>query len=68
MSIFCMIGVYALSIIDAYVDASLSQFDVSDNLSMKIAPAFLDSRGQEMTASRNTLDNGAVGVRCSLSF
>ena len=68
MSIFCMIGVYALSIIDAYVDASLSQFDVSDNLSMKIAPAFLDSRGQEMTASRNALDNGAVGVRCSLSF
>ena len=68
MSIFCMIGVYALSIIDAYVDASLSQFDVSDNLSMKVAPAYLDSRGQSMVASRNALNNGALGVRCSLCF
>ena len=30
MGVFVMIGVYAFSIIDAYVDASLSEFDISD--------------------------------------
>ena len=32
MGVFVMIGVYAFSIIDAYVDASLSEFDISDCL------------------------------------
>ena len=35
MSAFILIGVYALSVIDAYVDASLSEFDISEDLSMK---------------------------------
>jgi hypothetical protein len=30
---------YTLNIVDAYVDAQLSTFDVSDNLSMQITPA-----------------------------
>lgn len=69
LSIFATIGVYVLSIVDAYVDASLSQFDISEDLSMKIAPAFLNSRGQQMTASRdNSLQNTGVGVRCTLGF
>ena len=68
MSLFCMIGVYGLSIIDAYVDASLSQFDISDNLSMKVTPAFIDASGKNMTASRSSLANGGLGVRCRLSF
>ena len=34
MSMFVMIGVYAFSVIDAYVDASLSEFDISDDLSL----------------------------------
>ena len=34
MSIFVMIGVYALSVIDAYVDAELSEFDISKDLSL----------------------------------
>ena len=34
MSFFCMLGVYALSVIDAYVDASLSEFDISPDLSI----------------------------------
>ena len=29
LSIFCFIGVYILSVIDAYVDAELSDFDIS---------------------------------------
>ena len=36
MSMFVMIGVYAFSVIDAYVDASLSEFDISDDLSPRM--------------------------------
>ncbi|MCM1077950.1 MAG: DUF5683 domain-containing protein [Bacteroidales bacterium] len=68
LSIFCMIGVYALSIVDAYVDASLSEFDISEDLTMKVSPAFIDGRGQKMMASRNALQNNGLGVRCKLNF
>lgn len=70
LSMFCMIGVYALSVIDAYVDASLSQFDISDDLSLKVAPAYIDGRGQQMTASSSasSLQTGGLGVRCKLNF
>ncbi len=39
LSIFCIAGVYLLSIIDAYVDAELSTFDIGTDLSMRLAPA-----------------------------
>ena len=42
LSIFCIIGVYALSIIDAYVDAELSSFDISRDLSMKVRPSVIN--------------------------
>lgn len=38
---FCYIlmgGLYILNIVDAYVDAQLKDFDVSDNLSMRLSP------------------------------
>ena len=35
LSIFAFIGVYLLSVIDAYVDAELSNFDITPDLSMK---------------------------------
>ena len=38
MSIFAFAGVYLVSVIDAYVDAELSHFDVSSDVSMKITP------------------------------
>lgn len=69
MSIFVTIGVYALSIIDAYVDASLSQFDISDDLTLRVSPCFVDGNSPyEMTASHSPFRNGGAGVRCSLSF
>lgn len=69
LSVFCVLGVYALSIIDAYVDASLSAFDISDDLSMKVSPAYLNSRGGMMTASNaSSFANGGLGVRCQLNF
>lgn len=69
MSLFCMIGVYGLSIIDAYVDASLSEFDITDDLSMKITPAYINNRGKNMLAGgSNPLSTGGIGVRCKLNF
>ncbi|TCS86367.1 hypothetical protein EDD80_108160 [Anseongella ginsenosidimutans] len=38
----CIIGVgvlYGLNIVDAYVDAELSNFDISEDLTMKVAPS-----------------------------
>lgn len=63
LSIFCMIGVYALSVIDAYVDASLSQFDISKDLSLKIEPSVMNDR-----RSANPLKSSALGLQCSLNF
>ncbi|MDR2621252.1 MAG: DUF5683 domain-containing protein [Dysgonamonadaceae bacterium] len=42
MSWIITIGVYAVWIIDAYVDAQLFDFDVSPDLSMRVAPVFFD--------------------------
>ena len=41
MSIFVMIGVYALSVIDAYVDAELSEFDISKDHSLEVKPTVI---------------------------
>lgn len=42
LSTFCFIGVYALSIIDAYVDAHLSVFDISPDLSIHWGPTCIE--------------------------
>lgn len=41
LCIICMVALYALCMIDAYVDASLAHFDLSPDLSMDVAPAVL---------------------------
>lgn len=38
LCIICMVAVYMLSIIDAYVDAQLAHFDISPDLSMDVSP------------------------------
>ena len=43
LSIFCIAGVYLLSIIDAYVDAELSTFDIGTDLSLSISPGMIQS-------------------------
>lgn len=63
MSFFCMLGVYAFSVIDAYVDASLSEFDISHDLSMRVSPAVISNK-TDFTGSRHT----SLGVSCSLNF
>ena len=45
LCIICMVGVYLVAMVDAYVDASLSHFDISPDLSMDVSPAmFIDGR------------------------
>lgn len=61
LSIFAFIGVYLLSVIDAYVDAELSNFDITPDLSMKVEPAIINS---QMTGSSNK----NIGVQCSFRF
>ena len=60
LSIFVFIGVYLLSVIDAYVDAELSDFDITKDLSMTFEPAVFNDvrRGYPE----------AVGLRCSIKF
>jgi hypothetical protein len=38
LSIISMVGLYAIQIVDATVDAHLKGFDMSENLSLKISP------------------------------
>ena len=64
ISVFAFIAVYALSVIDAYVDAELSNFDISPDLSMRVEPAVIDNQW----ATKGGLGNQSVGVQCSLSF
>jgi hypothetical protein len=63
LSFFVMLGVYALSVIDAYVDAELSVFDISKDLSLKVEPTIINNG-----SSKNMLDNSSVGLQCSLNF
>lgn len=60
MSVFAFIGVYLLSVVDAYVDAELSNFDISPDLSMRVEPTIIDHRTGGSSRS--------VGVQCSFRF
>ena len=63
LSFFILVGVYALSVIDAYVDASLSEFDISKDLSMSISPTIINSQTE-----RNPFKGSALGLQCCITF
>lgn len=60
LSIFSFIGVYALSVIDAYVDAQLSHFDISEEIHLSIEP--------EIINSRQLMDKDYYGLNLNISF
>lgn len=64
ISVFAFIAVYALSVVDAYVDAELSNFDISPDLSMRVEPAVMDNG----LLNGRGLKKQAVGLQCSLKF
>ena len=50
LCVICMVGVYLIAMVDAYVDASLSHFDVTPELSIDVTPAvFRDGRGSKQS-------------------
>ena len=53
-------GVYLICLVDAYADAAMSKFDISDDLSMKIKPALIDHG--------KTGNLPGVGVACAITF
>ena len=63
LSIFAFGGVYLLSVIDAYVDAELSTFDISHDLSLEIQPTIIETGRFDMNHRTTT-----PGVQCVLNF
>ena len=63
LSIFAFGGVYLLSVIDAYVDAELSTFDISHDLSLEIQPTIIETGRFDMNMRTTT-----PGIQCVLNF
>ncbi len=62
LSYIAMIAVYGLQILDAYVDAYLYNWDVNDNLSLRVAPSI-----QPMMAP-TSMTGYSGGITCSLKI
>jgi hypothetical protein len=59
LSYIVTVGVYAICMIDAYVDAQLFDFDISPDLTLRLDPVILPQ----------TANNGRTfGFQCSLTF
>ena len=63
MGVFVMIGVYAFSIIDGYVDTSLSEFDISEDLTLRVEPTVMNDK-----RTNNPFKSASLGLQCSLKF
>lgn len=59
LCIIGMVGVYLLAMVDAYVDASLSHFDISPDLSLDLTPSLIPD-------ARNTWPG--IGMSWALNF
>lgn len=64
MSILAFAGVYLISVIDAYVDAELSCFDISRDLSLHWEPSTLN-RGSKL---ERRYAPTSLGLQCNLTF
>jgi hypothetical protein len=59
LSYIITVGVYVLTMIDAYVDAQLFDFDISQDLSMRVEPVVFD---------KSAFNSRSVGLQCSFKF
>ena len=67
LSIIGMVGVYLLNIMDAHIDAHMQDYDISDDLTLKVEPALQSNYaywGQEM----GTGYGKSYGVSLKLKF
>ncbi|MGC9150549.1 MAG: DUF5683 domain-containing protein [Microbacter sp.] len=60
LSIISAVGLYALSLIDAYVDAQMAHFDITPNLSLKVSPQVMQEQQLGTTTS--------YGLKLHISF
>ncbi len=59
LSIILSVGFYAITIIDAYVDAQLFDFDISPDLSMRLEPVYTPP---------TSVSSRTYGLNCSFTF
>ena len=59
LSYIVTIGVYAICMIDAYVDAQLFEFDISPDLSLRMEPVFFE---------KTSINSNSFGLQCSFTF
>ncbi|MDL2323020.1 DUF5683 domain-containing protein [Bacteroidales bacterium OttesenSCG-928-A17] len=59
LSYIVSVGFYAIWIIDAYVDAQLFSFDISEDLSLNVQPVILE---------KTTVNKNTVGLQWSFTF
>lgn len=59
LCIIAMVGVYLVAMVDAYVDASLSHFDITPDLSLDMAPVLINDA--------RSLRPG-LGLACAITF
>ncbi len=59
LAIISIIGFYGITLIDAYVDAQLYDFDISPDLTMRIEPVL---------NTFTDLNSATLGLRCQLTF
>lgn len=59
LSIIITVGVYAICMIDAYVDAQLFDFDISPDLSMRVEP---------VVTPKTSFSQRSYGLNCSIKF
>jgi hypothetical protein len=59
LSVICTVAFYAITLVDAYVDAQLYDFDISPNISLRVQPTLL----------KNTFGvPNTLGMQCSFSL
>ncbi len=59
LSIILAVGFYAITLIDAYVDAELFDFDISPDLSMRVEPVY---------SPQTRYSSRTIGLNCSITF
>ncbi len=62
LCIICLVALYLVCMVDAYVDASMAHFDVSPDLSLDIAPAII------VNDRFPSIKRSALGLQWSLTF
>ena len=68
MSIFAFAAVYVLAVVDAYVDAELSCFDISEDLSLQVAPAVITTQPWQKGRNTGICNDRGFGLAFQFNF